>query len=51
MQQFKYDLILTGGRVVDPQNGFKGIASVAVRDGNIVECRRSLSRRCAAAVD
>lgn len=37
MQQFKYDLILTGGRVVDPQNGFKGIASVAVRDGKIVE--------------
>lgn len=37
MQHFKFDLVLTGGLVIDPQNNFKGIANVAIKDGKIVE--------------
>jgi dihydroorotase len=32
----KFDLLLRGGRVIDPASGFDGIADVAVRDGRIV---------------
>lgn len=42
MQQFKYDLVLTGGLVIDPQNNFKYIADVAVKDGKIVEVAQQI---------
>lgn len=28
-----YDLIITGGRVVDPETGRDGLADVAIKDG------------------
>jgi len=37
MSRFKYDLVLVGGTIVDPQNHFKGIADIAIKDGKIVE--------------
>lgn len=33
--QAPYDLILKGGRVIDPKNGVDGVMDVAVRDGRI----------------
>ena len=31
----KFDLLLRGGRVIDPATGFDGLADVAVSDGRI----------------
>jgi dihydroorotase len=35
-QEVQYDLLLTGGQVIDPANGIDGIRDVAVRQGKIV---------------
>ena len=37
MSKFKYDLVLSGGTVVDPKNKYKGIADIAITEGKIVE--------------
>ena len=38
----KYDLILSGGTVLDPANGFEGIADVGVKAGMIARVERGL---------
>lgn len=47
MQQFKYDLLLYGGTVVDPRNGLCGFADLAVKDGQIVEVAPEIDRTLA----
>lgn len=37
-----YDLIITGGRVVDPETGRDGLADVAIKDGRIAAVGTSL---------
>ena len=38
----KYDLLLTGGEVIDPSAGLRGIMDVAVSGGKIVAVAASL---------
>ena len=38
----KYDLILSGGTVLDPANDFEGIADVGVKDGLISQVEPDL---------
>ena len=35
MAQTQYDLLLRGGRVVDPKNHLSAVRDIAVRDGRI----------------
>src|ERR1700753_2529822 len=37
MSQHKYDLVLSGGHVLDPKNHLDGIMDIAIKDGKIVE--------------
>src|ERR1700722_949572 len=37
MSQHKYDLVLSGGHVLDPKNHVDGIMDIAIKDGKIVE--------------
>ena len=39
----KFDVVLTGGRVMDPSNGLDEIADVAVRDGKIAALAQSVA--------
>jgi len=32
----EYDLVINGGRVMDPETEFDGVANVAIKDGRIV---------------
>ena len=41
----KYDVVLTGGRVMDPSNGLDEICDVAVRDGKIAALGQSVVMR------
>ena len=41
----KFDVVLTGGRVMDPSNGLDEIADVAVRDGKIAALAQSVAVR------
>ncbi len=45
-----YDLLLTGGRVVDPAAGYNGTLDVAVQDGKIAHVAADISRDDAAEV-
>lgn len=45
-----YDLLLAGGRVVDPAAGFNGTLDVAVQDGKIAHVAAAISRAEAAEV-
>ena len=47
MNRFKYDLVLVGGTVVDPQSKFKGIADIAVKDGKIIEISPEIDKTLA----
>ncbi|WP_127794315.1 amidohydrolase family protein [Agromyces sp. LHK192] len=44
------DVLLTGGRVVDPASGFDGIADVFIRDGSVAEIRPRASSDAVGAV-
>jgi dihydroorotase len=35
LAQTKYDLLLKGGRVIDPKNGIDGVMDLAVKDGKV----------------
>ena len=37
-----YDLILKGGRIIDPANQFDGIADLAIKDGKIARVAESI---------
>src|SRR5690349_11342706 len=39
-----YDIVLTGGRVIDPARGVDGVNDVAVKDGRIAAVGPSLPR-------
>lgn len=45
------DLLLRGGRVVDPANGISGPADVAVKDGKILAVGKDLSANAAKTLD
>ncbi len=36
-----YDLVITGGRVIDPETQFDGIANVGIKDGRIAEVSKT----------
>ena len=40
-----WDRIIRGARVVDPKNGFDGIADVAIEDGRVAAVATSLAGR------
>ena len=42
-QQPAYDLLLTGGHVIDPANEIDGVRDVAVRDGRVVRVASGIS--------
>ena len=47
-----YDLLLTGGHVIDPQNGLDAILDVAIQDGKIAGIGSSIvSRQAAQTID
>jgi dihydroorotase len=46
----KFDLLLRGGRVIDPATGFDGIADVAVQDGRIAAVEAAIPGDTARAV-
>lgn len=50
MAQARYDLLITGGHVIDPKNGLDGVADVAIRDGVIVAVGKRLDPAGAARV-
>ena len=43
VQSAPYDLVLRGGRVIDPAQGLDGIFDVAVRDGRIAAVGKNLA--------
>jgi dihydroorotase len=45
-----YDLLLTGGKVVDPAAGYNGTLDVAVQDGKIAQVAADIARDAAANV-
>ena len=49
MQQFKYDLVLYGGTVVDPTNSVGGICDLAIKDGKVVAVAPELDKTLAQA--
>ena len=42
-QQQRFDLVLKGGRVIDPAQGIDGVQDVAIADGKIAAVGRDLS--------
>lgn len=40
--QTRYDLVLKGGRVIDPKNGVDGVMDVAIKDGKIAAVRAGI---------
>jgi dihydroorotase len=42
VQSAPYDIVLKGGRVVDPAQGFNGILDIAIRDGRIAAIGKDL---------
>src|SRR5690242_1180920 len=46
-----YDLLVTGGRVIDPANGIDRIADVAVKKGRIAAVAPKLDGRAAKTID
>ena len=42
VQSQPYDLLLRGGRVIDPAQGLDGLFDVAVRDGRIAAVAKNL---------
>ncbi len=46
-QEPAYDLLLTGGHVIDPANEIDGVRDVAVRDGKIVRVAAGISPQAA----
>ncbi len=51
VQNAPYDLLLKGGRVIDPAQGVDGINDVAVRDGRIAAVGRNLTTPAKETVD
>lgn len=47
----KFDLVIAGGRVIDPRNGYDGLADVAVADGRIAAVGPDLAAHTAEIVD
>ena len=48
----KYDLLLKGGRVIDPANGLDSVMDVGIKDGRIAAVARDLqASEAATAVD
>jgi dihydroorotase len=47
----QYDLVVTGGRVIDPANNVDGVSDVAVKDGKIAAIGENLSASGAKTVD
>lgn len=41
----KFDVVLRGGRVIDPASGLDGVADVAIRDGNIAAVQPAIAKR------
>jgi len=41
----KFDLVLRGGRVIDPASGLDGVADVAIRDGKIAAVQPAIAKR------
>jgi dihydroorotase len=46
-----YDLMVTGGRVIDPANGVDRVADVAVKKGRIAAVAPKLDGRAAKVID
>ena len=46
-QQDRYDLLLTGGHVIDPANEIDGVRDVAIRNGRIARVAASISAQSA----
>ena len=46
-----WDLLLTDGRVIDPENKMDEIADVAFKDGKVAAVGKSLDRGAATTVD
>src|SRR5882724_11045820 len=42
VQSLPYDLVLRGGRVIDPAQGLDGVLDIGVRDGRIVAIGKNL---------
>jgi dihydroorotase len=51
VQSAPYDVVLKGGRVIDPAQGIDGIFDVAVRDGRIVAVAKSVPGPALEAID
>ena len=47
----QYDLVITGGRVIDPANNVDSVSDVAVKDGKILAVGPSLDIEAAEEVD
>ena len=45
-----YDMLLSGGRVVDPAQGIDGAYDVAIQDGRVAAVRANIPRSDAQAV-
>ena len=47
MGQNRYDLLLTGGHVIDPKNGISAVRDVAIKDGTIAAVGQHLDQSAA----
>jgi dihydroorotase len=47
----QYDLVISGGRVIDPANNIDGVSDVAVKDGKIAAVAETLSANGAKTID
>src|SRR5690348_170264 len=46
----RYDLVLKGGRVIDPASGVDGIRDIAIKDGRVAKIAGKIPRNAAAEV-
>ena len=44
MTEAAYDLVLTGGRVIDERNGIDGVNDVAIKGGLVPQCAMQVTR-------
>lgn len=49
-QEGRYDVILRGGRIIDPKNGIDAVRDVAIRDGKVAAVAANLTPSSAAKV-
>ena len=51
VQTAPYDVLLRGGRVIDPAQGLDGLFDVAVRDGRIAAVGKGLAAEAKETID